>query len=1518
MHQTDKIPENEPDETEKDSSSPHAESIVSIGEGIESIRSGIEKLEVVDEGVFTSLAKDNQAFSDLIDTIDSQPVSGRDIPHSEYEELDSHLSSKELLAEAQKIQEDIAKRMTTAAKAFEEYTEAISLMESTNIQSADDIDLLNSYSQTALRAAASGREALDPLSYDGPVEPRLDDIYNAHSAALYKEANYSTVQQARDAVTKFGNDAWEFQRKWFGSMRFKNEIKECNRKYREASALTNLHKRDPFYVASIEPDQENLFLRKSVPYILTHIVEEKVTDRYRTIASELPEVHYEDQLDVPEITSLNEAYIENVVLPAFNKLPEKMQRDLDNFRLYKERATTFAISDIDYEDRKNALMESFEQDRDKAVAVITESFAENLGKNGKNYAVSGAVEDKIQDLPYDMRTLTKHFIYYGSTSGDESYQRIAAAAQYNTDPRVSALREAVNVVERLSNVKGVDYEKREQLAEAMEELKKKDHSESPDVFIDDFDGRRFGVFTESSVAQEHLGDRVSKNTVTVGNQVIAGLSRGIRNDDDRNSTDLGRALLHIPEPEYLPIAIVNAFRKFSRYNSSSYFTENQFGYGSELAFILAQVPDNSIDPLVPGLQELITLVRDHPNNFFQEEVVDPETQERKMNPVYPKVNAALYKMCTWTLQSADRNQQRLSLDFIIDDNNSGESINVIEHTPNGMSTIAEYMRCVSQSEAAAPHASFYSHKDVIMYMASHQDMIEESITLAEDQLLSKDFYQFYAENLSAIFAIERGKRQEYVEVFRRIVASPSQDLQRVRNELLEQVLRTSDPAAAFDKIELVFIRNNIPLVGKVFQVFEILHSGEPLKEKVAKEYSSPYLKNFADEHSEKNAEYHQLKTIYEDLAKTHVRTGNRSLRQFLLVLRDSEEALNQMESGDIDLLDEDDIARAEHCLQKMQTLFGGSRLAQGSDSSVLEIDTSATREERTAAARQGYTQLRIDLGIKEGQSVNDRLTQMFLRPLGFSTIDQVLSEMDDAKRTSNERGYAIEAQAPDGQVSIAAGDLLKGVDSHYIDSILQNGSVAKEYLGASSDSDLTPLDTDMSMVMEDDFAECSDDDHVKRFQGALNRSLASGYGDVLFALRDRGQWQVTDSETKEFDADKYELITTPAIGDRHFGIRTGFPATEIDYIMIKKGFEEESKKRENLYFEIAKNGYYIPVTDESGKIIFTSTMYEERRKAFAGLHRFDGDDITMLQPEDVQLGEQYRASPPLHENNIAQMVKTIESSEETLERISTATESVIADVLREYDIELKTAHDTSMGGARLYDIGSTGRLTNMPGDYDFDLALKLDSSALPGETSDFEKSEEIATKMKERLQAEVDNSHGEDGGYYQLRVEKAKGIDGDPDVDIGFAKNSELTAYGSHDAVREKLDRISEAHGQDAYRSVQANIIVAKQILKKGEAYKKLEHGGLGGIGVENWILQNGGNFLEASRSFLEAAEYQGPGEHLSYENFAKKYTIRDPGTNIKFMKHDEFIAQNLKPEGYTKMLAALDTYLKGGDAEVL
>ena len=112
---------------------------------------------------------------------------------------------------------------------------------------------------------------------------------------------------------------------------------------------------------------------------------------------------------------------------------------------------------------------------------------------------------------------------------------------------------------------------------------------------------------------------------------------------------------------------------------------------------------------------------------------------------------------------------------------------------------------------------------------------------------------------------------------------------------------------------------------------------------------------------------------------------------------------------------------------------------------------------------------------------------------------------------------------------------------------------------------------------------------------------------------------------------------------------------------------------------------------------------------------------------------------------------------------------------------------------------------------------------------------------------------------------------------------------------------------------------MAKKLFKAYTCYKNRRNpdtpqGGLGGIGIENWILQNGGSLKKAAESFVEYAR-----RYPDFFDFRERYQVWDFGQNhYSFEKnnysHDNFVYGNMDYQGFEKMKRALDNYLKFGE----
>lgn len=743
---------------------------------------------------------------------------------------------------------------------------------------------------------------------------------------------------------------------------------------------------------------------------------------------------------------------------------------------------------------------------------------------------------------------------------------------------------------------------------------------------------------------------------------------------------------------------------------------------------------------------------------------------------------------------------------------------------------------------------------------------------AYQKLIDKVFEHAVIVDLERIESIERLARHvepkadaldKRVRYMKKIVSSPSSSVRRIAPELWKQIQSFENPESVLDEVEDIFERNHLPLVGKVFKVFETLYPKERLSKMVLQEYCSPTLK--AERYRS------QMYTVYKDLLRSHLDSDNPSLRGYLRVLQEGQTLADKVDAGGVDSLTEEEVAKFEVFTDKLKRLY---------EVSLRGKEKKEKRDEvKESEAIEIFKRVRESMGVSEGQSLSERVSEMYLKPLGLKSVEQALERMDAVKSAADNRNREY-ANSGQGIIEIKAGDLLKGIDSSYVRNILENGSVAKEFLGASADSDSTPFDTDLSKVLPKDI-EGND---------IFSNSIARTYGDTIMVIRDRGQFYETSADDSPADLariamkreSRMELFHTPVAGERHYGIRTGFPSTEIDAI-IPTMFNR--RKFDALAMDIVANGCYIPIVDYSLQVLLTPEKYDEYRDRF-----YSG-----LNGKRFELARSVFETAPHYKDDIDEIIAAKRKEDVVIEGINNGVKKIVVDELKSRGISTSDGYDELLINAEIYETGSSSRGTAIPGSYDFDYAVKLNAN-------DEKRVKEINDALVSKLGGKRHEAHRTE----QLRLIGAKIGQEVADIDIGFVSKNEEDTNESHEAVSDRLESIRRELGEKACEFVKANIILAKKVLKEAQAYKKYENGGIGGIGVENWILSEGGNMLSAFESFERAAF---DGVELRYlAEFQDVYKVLDPGVNVKTGGHDSYM-EMLTPEGYKKMAMAIKNY---------
>ena len=744
----------------------------------------------------------------------------------------------------------------------------------------------------------------------------------------------------------------------------------------------------------------------------------------------------------------------------------------------------------------------------------------------------------------------------------------------------------------------------------------------------------------------------------------------------------------------------------------------------------------------------------------------------------------------------------------------------------------------------------YNRMKVITAYSKIQDV--------ELQKVFKEYVIEFATNIDV-------EKIEYVsEVLSRLSLSNSSEIFTFRKEIATQILKSNNPLESLSKIEDVFIRNNIPAVGKIYSCFEILH---PDFQGFDFEIStiSPVLK--------KSSTMSKKVIVFSDLIKSSFGSNNRSVNVYLKNIEFGSSLYESIKSGQIqfDSLGETEMRELNTFCSHLATLYNNTMNAKKNNETFKS--TGYVLTDIIELSKKLSPDGTLDYNLA------DRAIRMFCGFTGIDTLEQAKEYIERKVKTADSRNR----NASSSDMILEQGDFIKGIGGiKYLRNILQNGSVSKEFLGSSASSDNTPLDTDISMIMSSDGT----------ISEKMNATAASSYGPIWFVLKNDDRFITTRTSSEIFEAkrdmSKMEVFYTGVLGPGHYGIRTGFASSEINYIVI-----DNYDPRVGL--EIAMNGFYIPVANREGKIVFTPKDYDELRTKMSGLSYFDENNYTFS--ENLITEETEYFAQQIEQSNYEVQAKR--------EKIN----SVIKKSLEELGLHLKTSIDGDLteGFVELIDTGSTGRGTNKPGDGDFDFMMRLDRTILSNPTRLSELKQTILRNLGRENSSELTGN-----GDFRLKGVPI-GTDMSVDIDITFTEKTDNVSYSTDMALQDRLATI-QRNDPEKYKYVVANILLAKQVLKKAEAYKpnrgEIPQGGLGGVGIENWILQNGGSFIDAARSFVEAADGK------SFSEFQSTYQIWDFGDNHLAERrghyaHDNFVANNMSEAGYQKMVEALKEYLK-------
>ena len=690
-----------------------------------------------------------------------------------------------------------------------------------------------------------------------------------------------------------------------------------------------------------------------------------------------------------------------------------------------------------------------------------------------------------------------------------------------------------------------------------------------------------------------------------------------------------------------------------------------------------------------------------------------------------------------------------------------------------------------------------------------------------------------------------------------------------------------------DDIYRIFTYNNIPNFLKTFRLFQV---------------GNFYNKtNFSLVSIQNKTPQERDELFLGDLFRISLDSNDKSLRDFATILNEGKRITTVLQRNPeemISKLSEEELAVLYQYRDTIFDLHNFTKEVKGTDKQKLKPSDNLVEDLRNIVAVYNGNSNSHRNVVFDAHKILDEL-------MGSYVSDQIrpraiLEYMDNSQKEANERHKKHSEAIKNGELHLEDGDFIKGIRDFdkYITSMLAEGVKGGEFNREFSHSDGTPLDADFGYITPYIKKDGKTDAEI------IVNTISGGYGSTYIVMKNYKE-RLDARDDRAFNngtlATHTDYYGNENSSQAAYYIRTGIGVNDIDYIVSREW-------QPRFGYEMAMAGKFIPVKNAKDELIFSQEDYDKIREQMKGLSYYEAEPfvvdekVTRMEPLYALYRSVSKKSKDETEKEIQTVKDMIAGKEDTVtKKKKLGTLELIQSYFKDLGIKVtdNLGMNLSSNAVELIDTGSTGRGTNVPGDGDFDFMLRHNTS------------QQVLTDLQSLV---LSRATGEkvivgDGfrskGVILPNGEKA-------DIDVTCAKKNLKLEYSSDMCVKDRLHSIEEEDPKKL-PYVKANIIMAKKILKAMGIYKKLgsdgatKYGGFGGIGVENWVLQNGGSFEQAMTTYLEAAE-----KSATYDSFIQQYPIFDFGNNQRDSrgKHDRFSAFLDEKEGFVKVKQSLRSNL--------
>ena len=350
--------------------------------------------------------------------------------------------------------------------------------------------------------------------------------------------------------------------------------------------------------------------------------------------------------------------------------------------------------------------------------------------------------------------------------------------------------------------------------------------------------------------------------------------------------------------------------------------------------------------------------------------------------------------------------------------------------------------------------------------------------------------------------------------------------------------------------------------------------------------------------------------VYNDLLKCELGSDGRLTEKFVRDIQYGEDLMRDIMNGNLNInkdISTEDRAFLDSLIVQLESLYS-------------QIDyKESTDDQKNEELETRIADLIQKIKPTSRYNLSDRLVRTFFYFNGIKSTDELL------RIIKNKREYADKKNREAKEhLDLDENDLIKLVKPETLPTILENGILAKEYLGVGAKSDYTPMDTDFFGYIKPDDGDLKDgisistgldlkysfSDETVRYLGIKEDNFA------ILVVKNNDRFKETKNDNVSLDTDKYELFFQGIFleeddeffedfdnyddakkewleerwGKRDFGVRTGLPSSEIDAIIVPS-----REKSGEVIDAVCNNSFYIPVYDTDGKMILSPEEYDKAR-----------------------------------------------------------------------------------------------------------------------------------------------------------------------------------------------------------------------------------------------------------------------------------------------------------------------------------